>query len=303
MSSAPVRPAADRLAGWRHGHRVLAGVLSTGLAVPVDRPARRPDGRAHHDVGLPRSGAARRHRLPRPVDLDRSRRVRRPAVRPRRRDGRRADRRARRERHRLGLPAQLLRAGAGRVPRPRQREDAAAQRSSLRLGRPGGVVVPPRARHPRLRARQGLGARHRARRRRDRHPGAVAPLRDQRADRLPRRARRPAADDRLRPAGGRRDRPDGRRDDADPASQRGQPQGARAVDLPDRRRRQPVRQQRRARPLPAGRQRAGLPALAARAAHAREQPARRAPRPDPGAGRGAEGRPTSRSCPLPNSPS
>ncbi|UUZ58317.1 DUF2785 domain-containing protein [Nocardioides sp. B-3] len=46
---------------------------------------------------------------------------------------------------------------------------------------------------------------------------------------------------------------------------------------PDRGRRQPVREQRRARPLPARGQRPGLPTLPARPARAREQPTRRTP--------------------------
>ena len=54
--------------------------------------------------------------------------------RARRRDGRRARRRPRRERHRLGLPAQLLRAGPRRVPRPRQRGPLVAGGKVLEWG-------------------------------------------------------------------------------------------------------------------------------------------------------------------------
>ena len=71
-------------------------------------------------------------------------------------------------RHRLGVPAQLLRPGAGRVHRPRQRRVAAAAGQDPRVGRPGQRLAGARARRARVRARAGLGPRGRPRRRRDR---------------------------------------------------------------------------------------------------------------------------------------
>ena len=75
----------------------------------------------------PPTRGPRRHRLPGAGDLDRPRRLRRPARRPRRRDGRRAVRRAGRARHRHGLPPQLQRADPRRVPRARQRRSTCSR--------------------------------------------------------------------------------------------------------------------------------------------------------------------------------
>ena len=71
----------------------------------------------------------------------------------------------------IGLPPQLLGAGAGRVHRPRQRAGRWSRRQGPRVGRPDRHLAAARARPPRLRARQGLGARGRPRRRRDRRAG------------------------------------------------------------------------------------------------------------------------------------
>ena len=101
-----------RARGWQDGRHVRvvleAGARATASQVPTDRPLDDLTAELTRMLGSTDPGAARRHRLPRAGHLDRPRRLRRPARRPRRRDGRRPGRRPRRERHRLGLPAQLL---------------------------------------------------------------------------------------------------------------------------------------------------------------------------------------------------
>ena len=85
--------------------------------------------------------------------------------------------RAGERRHRHGLPAQLLRAGARRVHRRATTPSSWCRRGADAVGRPGGHLAAPRARPARLRARQGLGARRRPRRRRARRAGPLPALR------------------------------------------------------------------------------------------------------------------------------
>ena len=286
-TAASRRPAA---AVWQDGRHVGV-VLEAGgrgrLRGPVRPAARRPDRRADPDARLHRPRAPRRHRLPRAGHLDRPRRLRRPALRSRRRHGRRADRRARRAGHRLGVPAQLLGADPRRVHRPRQRGRLLPAAQDPRVGRPGRDLVPPRAGPARLRPRQGLGARRRPRRRRDRRAGRVAAPRHQRADRAARRARRPA-----------------HRCPVEPLFTAGEPDRmAFATMAILRRNLVPLRvlepwvariaaggpgQVRRARPVPRPGQPRGVPAGALPAAGPRAATTRRTLRPAAGAGRRAE---------------
>ena len=120
-------------------------VKAGGLAVPDDRPLADLTTELTTMLGSPDPSHARRPRVPDAGHLGRPRGVRRPDHRARRRHGRRPHRRPRRAGHRLGVPACVLGARAGRVHRPRQPGGPAPRRQAARVGRPDRHLVPPRA--------------------------------------------------------------------------------------------------------------------------------------------------------------
>ena len=170
-------------------------VVADGLRGPRRPPARRPDGRAHLDAGIDQSRALRDGiAYPTLATWIEPGRLRRPAVRPRRRHGRRPGCRDRGDRTRT-------RSSGGRSPcwpwpSASARNNKVDRLPSATRSSSGATAWPtwyrPRARPPGLRPGEGLGARDRPRRRRHRRSRRVAAPRHARAHRDARRARRPA---------------------------------------------------------------------------------------------------------------